>query len=160
MKPAWYVDADTLGLAHVLIRARPDVTFPGDDGVRHRKAWRMDPCIISDPATHDNVWIPAAAQAGMAIITRDKHIAMRTAEINEVIRSGARMFAITSNDQLQTWDLLTIVVERWEQFEVAAREDGPYIYSVTRTAMAKIDLEAAARGALSHGRRYPRAERR
>lgn len=83
MKPAWYVDADTLGLAHVLVRARHDVTFPGDDGVRHRKAWRMDPCIINDPATHDNAWIPAVAQAGMAIITRDKHIAMRTAEINE-----------------------------------------------------------------------------
>ena len=83
----------------------------------------MDPCIISDPATHDNIWIPATAHAGMAIITRDKHIAMRTAEINEVIRSSARMFAITSTDQLQTWDLLTIVVERWEQFELAARED-------------------------------------
>jgi hypothetical protein len=30
----WYVDADTLGLAHVLIRARPDVTFAEDDGTR------------------------------------------------------------------------------------------------------------------------------
>jgi len=150
VKPLWYVDADTLGLAHVLIRARPDVTFPGDDGERHKKSWRQPPCVITDPASHDDVWIPAVARAGMAIITRDKHIAMRTAEINEVILSGARMFAITSSDQLTIWDQLTIVVEQWQQLERAAAEEGPYIYSVTRTAMSKIDLEAARHGALTH----------
>jgi PIN like domain len=153
VKPLWYVDADTLGLAHVLIRARPDVTFPGDDGERHKKSWRLPPCVITDPATHDDIWIPSVAQAGMGIITRDKHIAMRTAEINEVIRSGARMFAIASAEQLTIWDQLCIVVEQWEHLERAAQEDGPYIYALTRTSMSKIDLEAARRGALLHGRR-------
>lgn len=42
----WYVDADTLGLAQVLIRARPDVTFPGDDGTRHTARWTLTPCPI------------------------------------------------------------------------------------------------------------------
>jgi len=141
VKPLSYVDADTLGLAHVLIRARPDVTFPGDDGERHKKSWRLPLWVITDPASHDDVWIPAVARAGMAIITRDKHIAMRTAEINEVIRSGARMFAITSSDQLTIWDQLTIVVEQWQQLERAAAEEGPYIYSVTRTAMSESTLK-------------------
>jgi hypothetical protein len=88
------------------------------------------------------VWIPVVAKAGMAIITRDVHIATRTAEINEVIAARARMFAITSPEKLHTWDLLSIAVARWHDFELAAREDGPYIYSVTRTTMSKIDLEA------------------
>ena len=35
------------------------------------------------------------------------------------------------------------MVSQWEQMERAAQEDGPYIYSVTRTAMSKIDLNAA-----------------
>lgn len=150
MKPLWYVDADTLGLAQVLIRARPDVTFPGDDGVRHKKAWNIPPCLISDPATHDNVWIPAVAKAGLAIITRDVHIARRTAEINEVISARARMFAITSSENLQTWDLLAIAVARWQDFELAAQEDGPYIYSVSRSMMSKIDLQAALQRRPTH----------
>jgi hypothetical protein len=143
VNPRWYVDADTLGLAHVLIRARRDVTFPGDSGERHQESWRLPACVISDPATHDNVWIPTVAGAGLAIITRDSRIATRTAEINEVVAAGARMFAITSPEQLYTWDLLTVVVSQWDQMERAAQEDGPYIYSVTRTGMSKIDLQVA-----------------
>jgi len=139
VKPRWYVDADTLGLAHVLIRARPDVTYPGDDGIRHRPAWCMPPCVVSDPATRDDVWIPLAASAGMAIITRDKHIATRTAEKAEVLAASARMFAITTPGNLRTWDLLAVVVAQWEKLESAALEPGPYIYSVTRSAMSKID---------------------
>jgi hypothetical protein len=145
VNPRWYIDADTLGLAHVLIRARQDVTYPGDAGDRHTESWRLPPCVISDPATPDNVWIPAVARAGLAIITRDRHIATRTAEINEVMAAQARVFAITSPERLHTWDLLTIVVSQWERLEQAAREDGPYIYGVTRTAMSKIDLDAPRR---------------
>lgn len=155
MKPLWYVDADTLGLAHVLIRARRDVTFPGDDGVRHKNSWRLPPCVISDPGTHDNVWIPAVAKAGMSIITRDVHIATRTAEINEVVAAQARMFAITGPEKLHTWDLLTIAVARWQDFELAAQEDGPYIYSVARTTMSKIDLQVGKLGRSERSRCRP-----
>lgn len=140
MKPLWYVDADTLGLAHVLIRARRDVTFPGDDGIRHETSWSTDPCVISDPETDDQIWIPTVTRAGMAIITRDKRIATRTAEINAVVASAARMFAVTSRENLDLWGLVEVVVTQWRKIEDAAREAGPYIYSVTRTAMDKIDL--------------------
>lgn len=139
-KALWYVDADTLGLAHVLIRARRDVTFPGDDGARHKKSWTLSPCVISDPGTHDDVWIPEVTKAGLAIITRDVHIATRTAEISEVMRAGARMFAITSPERLHVWDLLTIAVSRWPDMERAAQQAGPYIYGVTKTTMRKFDL--------------------
>jgi hypothetical protein len=140
VKARWYVDADTLGLAHVLIRARPDVTFPGDDGIRHRSAWRLPPCVVPDPATRDDLWIPLVAGADLAIITRDKHIATRMAEKAEVLAASARMFAITTPGNLRTWDLLAVVVAQWEKFEFAVEEPGPYIYSVTRSAMSKIDL--------------------
>jgi len=140
VKPLWYVDADTLGLAHVLARARPDVTFPGDDGTRHKANWSMDPCVISDPATADEIWIPTVTKAGMAIITRDKHIATRTSEKDQVLAAGGRMFAITSRENLNLWDLVEVVVTQWRKIEEAAREPGPYIYSVTRTAIDKIDL--------------------
>ena len=99
------------------------------------------------------MWIPAVTRAGLAIITRDKRIASRTAEINAVIAAGAQMFAITSPEQLHTWDLLSIAVGRWQDFEAALEEDGPYIYSVTRTTMSKIDLETARPGRIPRGRR-------
>jgi PIN like domain len=146
VQPLWYVDADTLGLAYVLVRARPDVTFPGDDGDRHKKSWRMPPCMISDPAMRDDEWIPAVTQAGLAIISRDKRIASRTAEKEAILKAGARMFAIVSPGNLRTWELLSIVVARWGQMERLAEEPGPYIYAVTSTGMHKIDLGSSPPG--------------
>lgn len=76
----------------------------------------------------------------MAIITRDRRIAERTSEKNAVVAAAARMFAITSAEQLDNWGLLEIVVTQWRRIEKAAEEAGPYIYSLTRTTMHKIDL--------------------
>lgn len=140
MRARWYVDADTLGLARVLIEVRPDVTFPGDDGRRTRKRWSLPPSPIQDPATPDDVWIPAVARAGLAIITRDLRIETRTSEINAVISSRARMFAITSDEQLDNWGLLEVVATQWRHLEAAADEPGPFVYSVTRTGLHKLRL--------------------
>ena len=65
----WYVDADTLGLAHVLIRARHDVTFPGDDGMRHTSRWTLPPCPVQQTSARDTEWIPQVAAAGMAVLS-------------------------------------------------------------------------------------------
>ncbi len=56
-KPAtvrFYVDADVLGLAKVLVQVRPDVTYPGDPGgVVHGR--QRPPCPISSPSVLDPV---------------------------------------------------------------------------------------------------------
>ncbi len=137
----WYVDADTLGLAKILTQVRSDVTFPGDNGHRSRSHPRFDvaPCVITDTATDDEVWIPAVTAAGLAIITRDRHIQERTAEKTVVVAASARMFAITSKGQLDNWGL-EVVVSQWRNLEYAAEEPGPYIYSLTRTSLEKIKL--------------------
>jgi hypothetical protein len=134
------VDADTLGLAHVLIRARNDVTFCGDDGVRSKGMRQLPPSEIQKTDTPDEIWIPAVTKAGMAIVTRDKSIAKRTYEKAVVAACGARMFAITSEGALDSWGLLEVVVTQWRAMERAAAEKGPYVYSLTRTALGKIDL--------------------
>lgn len=61
----WYVDADTLGLAHVLVRARPDVTYPGDDGTRHVAKWALPPSPVHQADAPDTEWIPKVAAAGL-----------------------------------------------------------------------------------------------
>jgi len=88
----------------------------------------------------DDLWIPRVTAEGMAIISRDMNIADRRSERDAVIASGARMFAITARGKLHNWDLLEIVVVQWRRMEQAAKEDGPYIYALTRTTMDKIDL--------------------
>ena len=48
----FYVDADVLGLAKVLVQLRPDVTYPGDPGgVIHKR--RRDACPIKSPGARD-----------------------------------------------------------------------------------------------------------
>jgi hypothetical protein len=136
----WYVDADTLGLAHVLVQVRRDVTFPGDDGLRSKPLWNLPPCVIERTDTDDDVWIPTVTRQDLAIITRDKKIESRTAEKDAVVAARARMFAITSDENLDNWGLLEIAATQWRAMERAAQEPGPYIYSMTRTSLRKIDL--------------------
>ena len=136
----WYIDADTLGLAHVLIRARHDVTFPGDDGTRHSARWTLPPCPIQQTSARNTEWIPQVAAAGMAIISRDAVISRRRVEKDAILAAGAQMFAITDPGQLRVWDLLEIVMQRWRDMEQLRERPGPYIFALTRTRMTEIDL--------------------
>jgi hypothetical protein len=65
----YYIDADTLGLAHILASIRPDVTYPGDVGGIIRKRHRP-PCPITSTDVPDDEWIPVVADRGWTIITR------------------------------------------------------------------------------------------
>lgn len=139
-RASWYFDADTVGLGKLLRDVRPDVTWPGDNGQRAKPRLRLPPCVIQDKDTADEVWIPKVTAAGLAIVTRDKHIQTRTAEINAVLASRARMFAITSAEQLNAWGLLEVFVTSFRAMVRAAAEPGPYIYSVARSGIRKLDL--------------------
>jgi hypothetical protein len=76
MRPAvvrFYLDADILGLAKLLVTVRPDVTYPGDPGgVVHKRL--RPPCPITRVDTRDRVWIPECARQGWLIVTRDSRI--------------------------------------------------------------------------------------
>ncbi|MGH3922451.1 MAG: hypothetical protein ACRDTT_06210, partial [Pseudonocardiaceae bacterium] len=93
----FYFDADLLGLAKVLARLRPDVTYPGDPGAVVHKRQRS-PCPISSPAAKDTVWIPQVAGLGWLIITRDSAIQRYRAELAAVRENGARMVTLAGRD--------------------------------------------------------------
>jgi hypothetical protein len=68
-KPApvqFYIDADVLGLAKILVQVRGDVTYPGDPGGPVKGGRVRAPCPIADSATRDDVWIPETARAARA----------------------------------------------------------------------------------------------
>jgi hypothetical protein len=75
----------------------------------------------------------------MTIITRDKKILTRTAEIDAIRDASACMFAITSDEVLDRWGLLEVVVSQWRAIEQVVEETpGPFIYSLTRTVLRRL----------------------
>jgi hypothetical protein len=137
-QPRWYFDADTIGLGKLVAPARRDVTWPGDTGERGKERLRQEPSPITSTDTADELWIPRVTSYGMAIVTRDKHIQSRTSEIDAVMSSGARMFAITSAENLNRFGLLEVFMSRWRDIEEAAAEPGPYVYAVTRSQIRRL----------------------
>jgi len=133
----WYVDADTLGLAHVLIRARNDVTFPGDPGETFRGR-RRPPCPIESTDVPDEEWIAEVGRRGWCVITRDREVMKRPAELAAVHEHGVRMFAVTSPGQLTTWELVEAVVTQWREMEKLVELPGPWIYGLTRSSLRRL----------------------
>jgi hypothetical protein len=133
----FYVDADTLGLAKIMVRLRWDVTYPGDPGGTVKRHTRP-PCSITSTDLDDDQWIPIVATEGWAIISRDNKIERRPAEIAAVRDNGAKLFALASPEQLDVWRQLEILMCNWRAIDRLAQTSGPFIYRVTRTKMSKV----------------------
>ena len=86
----YYFDADVLGLGKVVAALRPDSTYPGDPGARLHRRLRP-PCVIASTDIDDVDWIPRVAGDGMIAISRDAKIARRVAEVEAVVKHGARL---------------------------------------------------------------------
>lgn len=139
-KPAtvrFFIDEDTLGLAHLLTRVRSDVTYPGDPGGVLDKRERP-PCSIA-PGTRDEDWIPEVAAQGLIVITRDRQIEQRTAEKAAVKEAGGRHVAITTKASLRKFEILEVVICQWRRLEDLSTLPGPFIYGITRTSIRKLD---------------------
>lgn len=140
MKPAevrFYVDADILGLGKLLAGLRSDVTYPGDPGaVIHGRA--RPPCPITSPRAKDPEWIPVVSALGWLILTRDANIHKHRAGLDAVESSGARMVTLSSSDADTTWGQLEVVLSQWRRIEALLQLPGPFVYTVTRTALSKV----------------------
>jgi len=143
VKPAeirFYIDADILGLARVLVGLRPDVTYPGDPGgVVHKR--QRPPCPVTTPHTDDDVWIPEVTKHGWLIITRDSMIQVHRREILAVREHGARMVALAGSDAKSTFDQLEILMCRWRDVLRCLEHDGPFICTATRTRFRPVSLD-------------------
>jgi hypothetical protein len=141
-KPAtlrFYVDADVLGLAKILVQLRADVTYPGDPGgTLHRRA--RPACPVTSPAAPDTEWVPEVTQQGWLIITRDAHISLNRREIDAVRDAHARMVTPAGSEARGTWEQLEIVMSRWRDIEALLDTSGPFIFSATRTRLRPISL--------------------
>lgn len=142
-KPAivrYYVDADVLGLAKILTQVRSDVTYPGDPGGPVKGGRVRAPCPIADTAADDEIWIPETARRGWLIITRDRHIQEHRAEIEAVRTSGAGMVNLASDEAKDRFAQLEVLMCQWRRVEAMFDENGPFIYTITRTSCRVVSL--------------------
>ena len=136
----FYVDADLLGLAKILVTVRSDVTYPGDPGGEIFR--RLRPCCpITDPSTLDRDWLPRVAAANWLILTRDRKIQSHRAEIAAVRDHGARLITLSSDDAKTKFAQLEIVMCRWRDIEQKLALPGPFIYRATRTQLTVVNLD-------------------
>jgi PIN domain-containing protein len=142
-KPApvqFYLDADVLGLAKILVQIRGDVTYPGDPGGKVKGGRVRAPCSITDRATRDDVWIPETARQGWLIITRDRHIQEHRAEISAVKASGARLVTLAGAEAVDTFHQMEALMCNWRQIMRLLDRPGPFIYIATRTTLRELPL--------------------
>ena len=130
-----------LGLARLVCQQRADCTYPGDAGGKIKKRLRPR-CPIDSASTPDTIWIPTVAALGWLIITRDRAISSRPAEIAAVRNHGAKMLTLAGADAGSTWNQLELLMTRWREIDRLADRPGPFIVVATRTgALRAIPLD-------------------
>jgi hypothetical protein len=132
----FYIDADLLGIAKILVDVRSDVTYPGDPGGRGPDGFERPPCSVR-AGDKDVDWIPQVARAGWIIISRDRHIQHRPAERKALTAAQAKMFRLDARHALNKWQQLEIIVTQWRRFEQLGELPGPWLYMATRTSLRK-----------------------
>lgn len=84
--------------------------------------------------------MPAVAAQGWLIITRDRKIQRRPAELAAVRDNAAKMVAIASEEKLDIWRELEVVMVQWRAIERLLERPGPFIYTATRTSLKPVTL--------------------
>ena len=122
----WFVDETSLGLGKMLAIARTDVVHPGHYNL-----------ASVPPGTPDTVWMPVVASMGLVVISRDKRIRTKPAELAAFRAVGLRVFWLAGKKDLSNWESIKLVIKWWDRLEeiVADRGDGPWFQAVSDGAI-------------------------
>ena len=125
----FFVDESALGIGNAMEIARNDVVHPG-----HRLLPEV-PLGTLDPD-----WMPVIASRGFVVISRDRHIRTKPAELAAFREHGLPAFWIAGKRDLTNWDTLVRLVRRWEDIEEAirVRGPGPWFFAVTDARISEI----------------------
>lgn len=125
----WFVDETSLGLGKMLAIARADVLHPGH---------HLLPSVPT--GTLDTVWMPIVAGMDLVVISRDKRIRTKPAELAALRAVGLRVFWISGRRDMSNWDNLRLIVKWWDRMNnvVHDRLTGPWFYAVSDGALTEI----------------------
>lgn len=69
------------------------------------------------PVTPDDVWLPDVGQRGWYVITRDKRISRKPAEVAALKGAGVGAFIFTQQKDLDLWGWVETVIRRWREIQ-------------------------------------------
>jgi hypothetical protein len=90
----------------------------------------------------DDDWLPVVGHRRLVVITRDRRIRYRPAERRAWIDHRVRGFVLTGRASQTTADSKAILRRHWSSIEllIEREPDGPWMRSVTESAIRQIDL--------------------
>ena len=127
----WFVDETSLGLGKMLAIARTDVVHPGHFNLGNVPT-----------GTADTVWMPIVASLGLVVISRDKRIRTKPAELAAFRAAGLRVFWISGKRDLSNWENLKLMVKWWDRMEEIVRDRGagPWFQAVSDGAIREFAI--------------------
>jgi hypothetical protein len=127
----FFVDETSLGVARALAAVRGDVVYPG-----HRR-------LVDVPlGTKDPDWMPVISGLGLVVISRDRHIKSKAAELEAYRALSLRAFWIAGDRDLGNWENLTRLVKWWPTIErlIDAKGAGPWFYALNLTTVTELGI--------------------
>lgn len=110
--------------------------------------------------TLDHVWMPVVASLGLVVISRDRHIATKPAELAAFRDHGLRAFWVGGKKDLGNWENLVRLVRAWDKIEsiIELRGPGPWFHSITQDSIREIKLRPRTLSAGSDKPKSPRVD--
>lgn len=120
--PVYFTDENTLGLGKLLVRAgRDDVIYPGHEALPDVPV-----------GTLDLDWMPIIARLDLVVVTRDRRIRTRPAELRAYWEFGIRSVWLGAKQDMGPRDQLQLFLRHEERLrrEIVKRGAGPWALAI------------------------------
>jgi hypothetical protein len=131
--PVYFTDENALGLGKLLRQSgRDDVVYPGHEDLPEVPL-----------GTLDLDWMPIVARRGLIVLTRDRHIRTRPAELRAYQEHGLRSVWIGAKQDLGPRDQVTLFLthESRLQREIIKRGRGPWALAMSTSGVRPLNLK-------------------
>lgn len=132
-RPVYFTDENLLGLGRLLSRqGRDDVLYPGHE--------RLSGIPLGTP---DLEWMPIVATHELVVLTRDRRIRTRPAELQAYFELGIRSVWLGAKQDLGPKDQLDMFLahETRLQREIVKRGGGPWALSMSPSGIRPVILK-------------------
>lgn len=127
----YFADENALGVAKLLLRERDDVVHPGH------------PLLSEVPlGATDLEWMPVVSRLGLIVLTRDRRIRTRPAELRAYWEQRIRSVWLGGKKDMTSEDLVEYFLQHEQRLTRHAVKEGPGPWAVTlnRSGIKPIQL--------------------
>lgn len=130
--PRSFTDENTLGLGKLLRRSgRDDVLYPGHEDLPEVPL-----------GTHDLDWMPVVASRGLVVLSRERRIRTRPAELRVYWEHGIRSVWIGAKRDLSPQAQLELFLKHEPRLkrEIVKRGEGPWALAMSQAGIRPLRL--------------------